>query len=363
MSPPFDRVVVDERAAELPFGRRFLAGLPPGLPVTVARPGAERPKGRRTVHLCTEPGAFLKPCPCTPGAVRCGYSVLTLGFQCPYACSYCFLRFYAPDEPLALYANLEAAEEEFLRVTAASAGPLRVGTGEFTDSLALDPWTRHSVWLRRLAALRPHVLLELKTKSDRVDLLLEGSAGANVVVAWSLNPPARIASDEPETATLEARLAAASRVLASGYPVAFHFDPIVLDGEGEWRREYAEVARRLFEAVAPRRIAWISLGTLRFPPRFLERWGARLMGRAAFFAEFVPGEDGKLRYFRALRAEAYRFLASELRRLGGDGLSIYLCMEPDWMWSGSLGWAPSDAALGRYLARGPALPATAGSRP
>lgn len=346
--PPFDRVEVDPEVASSPFAREFLARLPGSIPVHRRAPGEPLPRGKATVHLTREAGAFLKPCPCSPGAVRCGYWVFTPAFQCPYGCTYCFLRLYAPDAPLTLYANLGDAREELARAAQAWAGPVRVGTGQFSDSLALDPWTGHSRWLLELVGRFPHVQLELKTKSDRVEGLLETRPPANAVAAWSVNPPARIAEDEPGTASLPARLAAAAQASRAGYRVAFHFDPVMVD-EG-WEEPYRELAGELFEAVDPGRVAWVSLGTLRFPPRFLERWGPELRGRRAFFGELVPGEDGKLRTFWPLRRAVYRTLAAALRRRAGPDLRVYLCMEPASMWSAGLGWTPAEGGVERYLA-------------
>ncbi len=348
--PPFRRVAVDREVLETPFARELLGRLPADLPVAVREPGEPAPRGRATLHVTREPGAFVKPCPCSPGQVRCGYQVLTLGFQCPYACSYCFLGFYAPDEPLTVYANLEDAAHQFRAAARGWAGPTRLGTGEFADSLALDPWTGHARWLRDLVAPHPSVILELKTKSVEVEAVAAVGPLPNLVVAWSVNPPERIAADEAGTPGLDARLAAAARLATLGHRVAFHFDPVVLE-EG-WEAAYGAVARRLFEAVDPARVAWVSLGTLRFPPRFLEQWGARLQGRRAFFGELLPGEDGKLRYFWPLRRAAYRHLAAELRRWGGDGLRIYLCMESPAMWGAALGHEPTEAEVAAALSRG-----------
>lgn len=341
--PPFDRVVVDAEARERSFTRGFLGRLPPGLPVAVRAPGEPAPRGRRVAHVTLEPGAFVKPCPCSPGQVRCGYWVLTPTFQCPYSCTYCFLRFYAPDEPLTLYANLEDAEAQFREALGRWSGPVRLGTGQFADSLALDPWTRHARWLRDLVAPHPRVTLELKTKSAQVGDLAHLGPLPNLVVAWSLNPPGWVASDEGGSASPDQRLAAAARLAALGHRVAFHFDPLVLE-EG-WEAAYAELVRQLFEAVPNRQVAWVSLGTLRFPPRFLERWGASLRGRRAFFGEFVSGEDGKLRYFWPLRRAAYRRLAAEVRRRGGERVPVYLCMESPAMWAAALDWAPAEGEV------------------
>ncbi|GAB4258156.1 MAG: hypothetical protein Kow0092_05590 [Deferrisomatales bacterium] len=349
-APPFDRVVVDRPVRETRFAGQLLSRLPGSVPVELRGEGAPRPRGRRTLFVTREPGAFLKPCPCSPGMVSCGYWVLSPVFQCPYACTYCFLRFYAPDEPLTVYANLEDAAREFHRALEGWAGPVRLGTGEFADSLALDPWTHHSLWLRELVAARPRVLLELKTKSTHVELLLDRPALPNLVIAWSVNAVRWAAAEEAGAAPLEARLEAAAEAARAGYRVAFHFDPVVL--EQGWEEAYGDVVGRLFAAVPPERVAWVSLGTLRFPPRFLERWGRALKGKRAFFREFVPGADGKLRYFWPLRREAYRYLAARLRREGGAGLPVYLCMEPRSMWAAALGRAPEEGEVAETLCAG-----------
>ncbi len=349
-APPFDRVVIDPEARDLPFTAGFLGRLPADLPVEVRDPQEPAPRGRRTVHVTVERGAFLRECPCSPGVVRCGYWVLSPAFQCPYACSYCFLRFYAPHEPLTLFANLAAAEAEFQAALGRWPGPVRLGTGEFSDSLALDPWTDHARWLCDLVRPHPQVLLELKTKSAAVEGLLGADAPGNVVAAWSLNPPALVGAEEVGTAPLAERLAAARRVAAAGHRVAFHFDPVVLDGA--WQEAYRGVIEALFAHVEPRHVAWISLGMLRFPARFLDRWGPALRGKALFFGEQVPGEDGKLRYFWPLRRDAYRWLIATLRRVAGTDLPLYLCMEPQGMWEAATGWRPGEGQVERYLASG-----------
>ncbi len=347
--PPFHEVVVDEEVESLPFTRAFLGRVPAGTGVRLRPAGGEPPRGEGTVHVTRERGAFVKPCPCSPGAVRCGYWVLSPVYQCPFRCAYCFLRTYDPSTPLTLFANLEDAEREFREHLDSWPGRVRLGTGQFSDSLALDPWTDHSGWLRDLVRPHPRVTLELKTKSDRVERLLDRRPLPNVVVSWSLNPERRIRLDEAGSAPLAARLEAASALARAGYAVGFHFDPVVL--EPGWYGEYRETARRLFEAVAPESIAWISLGTLRMSPRFLEEALASASLHPALFGELVPAPDGKLRYFWPLRRAAYRALAAALRGLGGADLPVYLCMESPEMWGAALGDVPQEDELVRRLLR------------
>ncbi len=339
-TPPFDRVVVDEEVSSAPFTLNLLGRIPTEMAVHSRVSGDPLPKGRTTLHITRESGSFLKKCPCTPGVLRCGYRVFTLGFQCPFGCTYCFLRFYAPDEPLTLYANLEDGAKEFETEARTWQKPVRVGTGEFTDSLALEPWTGHAGFIANLIRKYPNALMELKTKSALIEPVLAVDPPPNLLVAWSVNPQSRIDSDELLTASLSARLQAAKSAADAGMKVAFHFDPIFI--EGDWQKDYGEVVEAIFDHVAPEMVAWISLGTLRFPKRFLDKWGTRLRKNPAYFNEFVLGPDGKLRYFWPMRREAYKFVSDCIKATGGGVVPVYLCMESRSMWGSGLGWRPDE---------------------
>lgn len=347
MKPPFASVAISVAAKGLPFTERVLSRLPAGFPVRIVPEGEPPPKGRTTLFITVKEGAFLKPCPCTPGAVQCGYWVFSPVFMCPYRCSYCFLRFYAPDEPLTLYANLEDAEEEFRREVGGLTAPARIGTGEFADSLALDPWTGHAEWIAGLAGEFPNVWLELKTKSALAQPFLNTPNLPNLVAAWSLNPQELAETEERGAASVEERLKAARLVASMGRPVAFHFDPVIAaDG---WRAKYAKLVKRLFTEVDPAMVKWVSLGTLRFPRRFLDQWGHKLKGNPLFFDEFVLGEDGKLRYFWPLRKEIYAHLKNLVEEESGGRAKVYLCMESPAMWEAGLGLHTTSEEVERFL--------------
>ena len=81
----------------------------------------------------------------------------------------------------------------------------------------------------------------------------------------------------------------------------------------------------------PERIAWISVGTLRFAPgtpRAIERL---FPGSSLLDGELLPGFDGKLRYPRAVRLRIYRGIARMLRARA-KSVPLYLCMEEEAMW-------------------------------
>ncbi len=310
--------------------------------------------GKRLLVVRPHRGEFVRHCPAgTAGLVCCNYLTLNLSSNCPMDCSYCFLQDYLAETPaLTAYSNVDAALAEVSAVLRTHPGrQFRIGTGEIADSLALDPLTRLTRQIVPFFTAYPNATLELKTKSDCIDGLLELDPGGRTVVSWSLNAEAVIARDEHGTATLAERLAAARRVVAAGYRVGFHFDPLV-EFEG-WEAGYAAAVTALAAAVSAPDIAWISLGSLRLTPRLAHAMRRREMPAHGLAAELVPGADGKTRLWRGLRLRMYRFLAARLAAALGP-LPLYLCMEPASVWAQVIGEVPSDRDLGLRLAAGAA---------
>jgi len=310
--------------------------------------------GKRLLVVQRHRGTFLRHCPAgTAGLVCCNYLVVNLASNCPMDCSYCFLQDYLADAPaLTAYTNVDDALAEIDAVLRAHPErSFRIGTGELSDSLALDPLTDLSRQLVPFFAARPNALLELKTKTDCVDHLLDLDPAGRVVVSWSLNAASVITRDEPGTATLDERLAAARRVQHAGYRVGFHFDPLVeFDG---WEQEYAAAVDAVAAAVDRAAVAWISLGSLRLSPALAEAVRRRTALGHVAGAELVPGIDGKARVWRGLRLRMYRVLAARLRAALGD-VPLYLCMEPPAVWERVMGEVPTDRVLGMRLAAGAA---------
>jgi DNA repair photolyase len=294
----------------------------------------------QTLEVVGFPGRFVKACPGTRSYLCCGYQILHLGTQCSLGCTYCILQAYLSGRNLRLFANLGDMWLELMEHLRSSPRKVhRLGTGEFMDSLLLDPVTHLSRKLIPFFAGQPRAVLELKTKTANVELLEGLRHGGRTIVAWSLNPQDLIRSEEPGAAGLEVRLAAARMCQEWGYRLAFHFDPLI--AYPGWQRGYAEVVNRLGATVDPARIAWISLGTLRFMPVLKQIIRRRHRGSALLHEEFVPGLDGKLRYFRDLRVEMYRHLNTLLHRVSRD-LFIYLCMESEDVWREALGFSPVE---------------------
>jgi spore photoproduct lyase len=157
-------------------------------------------------------------------------------------------------------------------------------------------------------------------------------------VAWSVNPPTIIASEEPETATLDDRLYAAAQCQEAGYQIGFHFDPIFL--YPGWEKDYHQVVERLFDTVDPGHISWISLGGFRYAPELKPIIRRRFSNSKIVSGEFVPCADGKMRYFKHLRLRMYTTMLSKIKHYG-QHLPVYLCMESSQVWKQVYGWTPA----------------------
>lgn len=295
-------------------------------------------EGKKLLFLTRNKGSFIKDCPGTRVYTCCGYKILHIGTYCTMDCSYCILQSYFHPPVLQYFVNqddlLAELDRLFLEKTV-----YRVGTGEFTDSLIWEAWTELTNLLIPKFAAQSHVVLELKTKTAAVKRLKTLSHNQKTIVSWSLNTPRIIKTEERHTASLSARLRAASKCAFWGYPVAFHFDPLIIyDGCEE---EYMYVVKQLFAHVSSENIVWISLGSFRFIPALKSVIQKRFPSSKIIYGEFISGLDGKMRYFKPLRIELYRKIVSLIREYAPD-VTIYLCMEDDEAWGKSVGFVPSD---------------------
>ncbi|MCK6553200.1 radical SAM protein [Candidatus Binatia bacterium] len=353
-----ESIWVGRDVAGTAVARRIVARLP-GVPVQVvdeagdADSGLRFVDGKRRLVIKRQNGSFLHHCPAgTPGLVCCNYLILNLAVNCPFDCGYCFLQDYAANNPaLKVFANPEDGLAEVDAVLRAHPDrTFRIGTAELADSLALDHLTDLSQTLVPFFAGRPNAILELKTKSDRIENLLHLDPRDRVVVSWSLNSGAIMRGDEAGTATFEQRLAAARLVQNAGYKVGLHFDPLVAH-EG-WEEGYRVTVQSL-ATLDLGRIAWVSLGSLRMTPSLKAAVRARptngqVLSRHLLTGELVPGPDGKERAWRGLRTTMYRRTLAWLRELDAR-LPIYICMEPAGVWERVMGFAPTDREVALHL--------------
>ncbi|MBU9889252.1 MAG: hypothetical protein KTQ49_05230 [Candidatus Omnitrophica bacterium] len=350
----FHHIYVDADARHEPLAARILNAFR-GVPVSVVsdkvaflKQAADMPlnAGKKVLWLTRFKGAFLKPCPATgPDYLCCRYWVINAQTHCPLDCSYCILQQYLNIPLITIFVNSDTVADEITSLVHDHPGRLfRMGTGELSDSLALDPISRVQEELLRSVAGKK-VILEIKTKTDQVRHLPEIPKG-NALVSWSLNPKAFIRTEEFKSAGLKARLRAACEAVQKGYRLGFHFDPLLmLPG---WEKAYTALVRELTRSVPEQEVFWISLGSLRFPPALKKTLTSRFPKSLITSGEFIKGLDGKMRYFRPARTAMYRKVYGLLRERWKE-VFVYFCMENKTVWRDVTGSSPEDNAHLDYL--------------
>ncbi|MBW1894454.1 MAG: DNA photolyase [Deltaproteobacteria bacterium] len=299
-------------------------------------------KGKQTLYLTRNKGLFVKKCPGTSFYTCCGYKILHIGTFCTMDCSYCILQAYFHPPILQYFVNhddlMEELESHFSE-NAISRTISRIGTGEFTDSLIWEPFSDLTKTLVLKFSQQTKAVLELKTKTINVKKLEKLHHNRKTILAWSLNTDRVVKSEERKTSSLKKRLEAAAMCESWGYPLAFHFDPLVIYDRCE--NDYRAIIRQIFTHVSAENIVWISLGTFRFMPELKQIIRKRFPESKIIYGEFIQGLDRKMRYFKPLRIALYKKIISFIRELAPDVL-IYFCMEDDEVWKKTIGFLPSD---------------------
>ncbi len=291
---------------------------------------------KRTLILAEQRGECLKPFPKIKHAINLGDYVFNPISNCHLECTYCILQSYLKNNPyITLFVNWESYAKAILKkATEQPEHCFRMGTGELSDSLALDNLTDLSQEMIPLFAKIPNAFLELKTKSNTIKNLLPLQHQGHTVISWSMSPQNIISKEELKCASLEERIQSMIQVQKAGYPVGIHLDPMIYFMD--WEKAYHNLIEQLSQNLDPKRIAWVSIGSLRFDKDLKREATGRFPQTKIFSEEFIAAPDGKFRYFKEIRRELYQKVWHWLQEWSQD-FPRYLCMEAPWMWQAVTG--------------------------
>ena len=323
-------------------------------------------RGKHELMLMRYRGNWLRACPGTSQHVCCNLWTVNPGEGCPLDCTYCYLQSYLRRNPtLKIFTNIPemlAAIEQ--RTQEQPDRFFRIGTGEVIDSLVWDELTDLTHSLVPFFGRLPNGLLELKSKFDSVDNLvaLRDEHRGNTVVSWSVNAECVTDRDEAMTASLDRRLHAAQRVIEAGYRVGLHFDPLI--HFDNWQDHYQQAIEKIFRAVDPKRVAWVSVSTLRYRKEMQQVMVERFPESKLPFGEQFLAKDDKLRYIQPIRFQLVNFAWQEIKRVAGN-VPLYMCMESAAAWRQVAGGAPAAGSelVEIFSRRGHKLPLQTGVEP
>ncbi len=339
---PPKRVFIQSEVENSPIVKNLKKNLPDARFITLEKetPIEEFFPSYTDLQVLQFKGRFIRSCPATKYYHCCGYVILHFGERCTIGCTYCILQAYWNQPCLRIFGNIDDMLSEVEKMLDSHKDTLfRIGTGEFTDSLLLDPWTGFSEILVPYFANKDNAILELKTKTIFIERLKHLKHKGHTIVSWSLNAPNIVSQEEGKAAPISDRLFAAKKCAEWGYFLAFHFDPIFYFPG--WEKAYSETLQQLFETIPSDRIVYISLGSFRFMPELKKEILKKRPAWKLASGEFIMSPDGKMRYFRDIRIELYKFFVSRIREFDPT-LCVYLCMESGKVWEKAFGFHPRD---------------------
>ena len=330
-------IYIEKEALNYPLTEKFLTKFPKIEPEIITkvkdfknqRKNSNTTLGKDELFLIKQKYDILKPCPCTKNVVSCGYYIFNLGFGCPYDCSYCYLQHYTNFPGILMPVNIEEILNNLkLLLTQTKIVKRRIGTGEFTDSLAIDDITEYSKYIIPFFNQTDYIL-EFKTKSTNIDNILNLRPTPHIVVAWSLNPQNIIEQEEKFTPSLDERLKSAKELVDRGFKVGFHFDPVIY--YKTWEEDYKDVIEKMYH-YAGGNISWISIGTLRFHRTLKPIIENRFKDNKILDGELlIHSGDKKMRYPDFMRKEIYTKMLQWIRKYDKNA-RVYLCMEYPSLW-------------------------------
>lgn len=282
-------------------------------------------------------GNIMGSCPVASDKTRCCMlQTLDAVQQCGFSCSYCSIQSFYHANQVRFIQDLV---HHLKNVKLDPAKTYHIGTGQSSDSLM---WGNHNGLLDALydfARANPNVILEMKSKSSRVDYFLAEKAPANMVFTWSLNPQTIIENEETGSAPLAKRLEAARKLADTGQPVGFHFHPIIW--YENWEKEYSDLVRKLTTMFTPEEVVMVSLGTLTFIRSVIKKLRSSL--RKSTILQ-MPMEEigGKLSYPFAIKQELFTTVYKAFPQNWRDEVFFYMCMEDINLWQPVFGRSYPD---------------------
>lgn len=304
------------------------------LPKSYPPTGLDKParRDRKPIVTLRSDKKIWGRCPvASEKTVCCNLWTIDAVENCVFGCSYCTVQTFYQDEIL--------FDETFAdKIRDIPLDPDRfyhIGTGQASDSLA---WGNRNGILDALcefAVKHPNVLLELKTKSDRVRYLLTNEVPENVVCSWSLNTPTIIANEEHFTANFDKRIEAARSVADRGIKVAFHFHPMVC--YDAWDVDYPRAARDVMSLFESREVSFISFGSVTLIKPVISKIRELANQTKILQMELVKDPHGKLTYPDPIKVAMFKTMYRSFEPWH-DQVFMYLCMEKPAVWEKSLGY-------------------------
>ena len=170
-----------------------------------------------------------------------GYSgtwyFLKNSLNCVYDCKYCYLQWIFKSNYKVFFVNYWHIKKQIKEVLNKnkSKNDIWFYSSDYSDNLATDSFTLFTTEFIPFFDNLKNAKMEIRTKSNNIDNLLNLNSSKNIEIAFSLSPQEIIDSYETGTPMLEQRVQAMKKLISAWWQVGIRFMPLI------WCKNYQKI--------------------------------------------------------------------------------------------------------------------------
>lgn len=241
--------------------------------------------------------------------------------NCVYDCRYCFLQGMYSSANYVVFVNYEDFMDEIKVIAKSNDSVSYFFSGYDGDSLAFEPVTHFIKEFLPFFRTLDNAVLELRTKSTRVNELLKLPPFPQGVVAFSFTPDEISKQVEHKVPSVAKRLLAMKKVADHGWPIGLRFDPLI--HHPNFKIYYQNLLTDIFNHVNSDCIHSISIGQLRFPEKMYQKI-VKLYPNDKLLSQPLSRQNKIVSYPKEIENDLKTWLQSLLKQYVSDAI-LFTC--------------------------------------
>ncbi|TYB31047.1 MAG: hypothetical protein FXF47_06380 [Candidatus Mcinerneyibacterium aminivorans] len=274
------------------------------------------------IFIANKKGSVIKHKPPKYGRKEFINVSVTNGYNCPFNCSYCYLKGWFRSDDIVIFANKEYIWSRMKKfIQNHEDKKIIFYFGDFCDALAFDKITENVKYFSEKIKDIKNVLIEFRTKSINYSHLIDMDLASNIIIAYSITPQKIITRNEKNTANLKQRLQALRALNDSNKTISVHFDPIIY--YENYYKDYKSIIKKISNIIDEKNLFSISVGVLRMPKKVYK---TIKNNEPTSVLKDLKKEKSMYRYSKKLRDNIYDKIKNELMKNFNEN-KIYICMD------------------------------------
>lgn len=227
--------------------------------------------------------------------------------NCLFDCDYCYLKGLYPSGLPVIFVNLADIFKELEELL--QKHPVYLSVSYDTDLVAVEKLTSYVRKWTEFTITHPDLMIEIRTKSGRSDLISKLPPCDRVIFAVTISPEEIRESYEHQTGSMENRLALAREAMKAGFGTRLCFDPMIY--VSNWKEIYKRMFEKIQEEIDLTKIRDFSVGSFRISDSYLKQMRHVLPESPAVQFPFVKRE-GYYQYPERIVKEMEDFMMQKL---------------------------------------------------